>query len=280
MGDRSALVIGGSGFLGRNLCSQLGSAGYRVSVLNRNPLKGWSGQQYFPSDFETIRDDFSLVCLLAAEIPYGDMNSFSYQMIETNVGLPLRVAEKFQRCRLVYVSTVAVYGNPLCNPVSEEHPYNKPSAYGLSKLAGEVAVSAHPNHTIQRLSSVYGGGMKALTFLPVILRHALERKEITLFGDGSRRQDFIHVKDAARMLVMVGNSQVTGTFNLVSGTAISNLEAATVVAEIVGNVHIKFSGEDHTPSSVYTQHLWRSAFGVSPNIDLSSGIREMIEYEE
>jgi UDP-glucose 4-epimerase len=231
-------------------------------------------------DFATIREDFALVYLVAAAIPYGSMNSYSDEMVRTNIGLPLRVAEKFQRCRLVYVSSVSVYGNPLCYPVSEEHPYNNPSAYGLSKLAGEIAVSAHPNHTIQRLSSLYGGGMKAPSFLPLILRQAQERGEITLFGDGSRQQDFLHVQDAARMLVMVGGSQVSGTFNLVNGTAVTNLEAATVVAETVGNVRIRFSGEDHTPSGVYTPHRWQSAFGVLPEMGLRAGIREMIEYEE
>lgn len=39
-----ALIFGGTGFIGRNLCSELLSAGYKVSIVSRNPKKaGISG---------------------------------------------------------------------------------------------------------------------------------------------------------------------------------------------------------------------------------------------
>jgi len=38
---------------------------------------------------------------------------------------------------MIYISSASVYGNPVKTPISEEHPLNPLSPYGLSKLMGE-----------------------------------------------------------------------------------------------------------------------------------------------
>lgn len=278
MNQRRILVIGGGGFLGATLCRRLHEAGEDVCSLVRQQSEDWPWVQY-KAALDTLDDDFDLIYLLAAQIPYGEMDTFSPTLVETNLGLPLRVAERFRRARLIYSSSVSVYGTPLWLPMTEGHPYNRPSAYALSKLAGEVAVAAHPEQVTLRFSSLYGAGMTARSFLPLILDQARKTGRITLFGDGSRTQDFLHVKDAARMLAIAGENKATGTCNAVNGRAISNLEAAQTVATLLSGVEIVFSGEDRTPSCAYTTDHWNELFPAIDTTDLATGLAEMLTHE-
>lgn len=274
---RRAMVIGGAGFLGRHLCRILADSGRDVLCVARRSPEGWRGPVADPSELGRLGGDFSEIYLVAAVVPYGRMNEFSVEMNRTNVELPLRVVERFGGARLVYASSVSVYGQPLCQPVGEDHPYNNPSAYALTKLAGEIVVRAHVNHAILRLPSLYGPGMTAATFLPAIIRHARQTGRITLLGDGSRRQDYLHVRDAAAMLAAAGSSTTVGVFNAVSGVAVSNLEVARTVAKLAGSVEIVFSGEDATPSCTYAADKWRAAFTLRPTVALDDGLRELME---
>lgn len=280
MMQKRILVIGGSGFLGSTLCRILHAAGDQVFAIVRQPdaEKPWA--QYPVGALNTLPDDFDLIYQLAAHIPYGAMNSFSPALIESNLSLPLLVARRFQRTRLVNASSVAVYGTPLWLPVTEDHPYNRPSAYALSKLAGEVAVAAHPEQITLRFSSLYGAGMTARSFLPLIIEQARQVKRITLFGNGSRTQDFLHVRDAAQMLVVAGAGKGTGICNAVNGRAISNLEAAQTVSVLCPGVEIVFTGEDSTPSCAYSSDRWHALFPPVDTTDLVTGLQEMIAHAE
>lgn len=278
MKQRRIIVIGGNGFLGSTLCRFLHAAGDHIFSIDRQESAGRPWVQY-PAEFlDNLSDDFDLVYLLAAYIPYGEMNAFSFSLIESNVNLPLRVAQRFQRARLVYASSVSVYGTPLWLPINEAHPYNRPSAYALSKLAGEIAIAAHPNQITLRFSSLYGAGMTAKSFLPLIIEQARQKGRITLFGDGARTQDFLHVSDAARMLVAAGAGSVTGICNAVNGRGISNLEVAQSVATLLPGVEIVFSGEDHTPSFSYSAEHWYELFPAIATTDLATGLAEMITH--
>ncbi len=273
------MVIGGAGFLGRQLCRLLTESGRDVLCVARRRPEGWAGALADPAELIRLDDAFAEVYLVAAVVPYGRMNAFSLEMNRANVALPLEVVERFARARLVYASSVSVYGQPLCRPIAEDHPFNNPSAYALSKLAGETVVRAHANHAVLRLPSLYGPGMTPTTFLPAIIRQARQTGRITLLGDGARRQDYLHVRDAAAMLAAAGSSGAVGVFNAVSGVAVSNLEVARTVAELAGGAEIVFSGEDATPSCVYAAGKWQAAFSIRPSVALADGLRELMAHD-
>ena len=276
--QKRILIIGGGGFLGKTLCKIFHVDGAAVFSLDDRNIDQEDWEQYPAKDLDTLADDFDLVYLLAAHIPYGAMNTFSPTLIQTNVDLSLRVAQRFQGARVIYASSVSVYGTPLWLPMTEEHPYNRPSAYALSKLAGEVAVAAHPDQVTLRFSSLYGAGMTARSFLPLIIEQARLKGEITLFGDGSRTQDFLHVNDAARLLMAAGQGKGTGIYNAVNGHATSNLEAAEIVAGLCPGGKIVFKGEDTTPSTAYSTEHWHAHFPMIEMTDLATGLREMMNY--
>jgi UDP-glucose 4-epimerase len=270
------LVVGGSGFIGRRLCRALREAGREVALLGRTRQPEGPAEQYTLGELGAMPDDFRTVFLLAAAIPYGRPDVLTPELVAANALLPARVAAAFRDARLVHASSVSVYGAPLRLPATEEHPFNNPGGYGLSKIAGEVAAGAHPNHVILRFSSVYGRGMTAPTFLPRLLEQLRRQGRITLYGDGSRRQDYLHVGDAVRMLLAAAEGDAVGIFNAVRGVSVSNAEAAATAIELAGGGEIVFTGADPSPSWDYSAAKWERCFAALERVDLRAGLREML----
>lgn len=275
----SALVIGSNGFVGRRLVAALLEQGVSVQGVSRSvsdaPKISTSRTDQLSSLSQS--QEFEAVYLLAAVIPYGAFDRMTDDVITSNVSLPLQVVEHFASSRLVFASSVAVYGSPLFSPIDETHPFNRPNAYGLSKALAEQIVASHQNSLTLRFSSIYGPGMKAPTFVPRLIERGRAEGRLVVYGDGSRMQDYLHVDDAVRMLLAGGDSLQTGVFNAVQGASIANLAVAQIVARRLGDIPVEFAGEDDSPSFVYSREKWDDAFECRPQIALECGLSRTME---
>ena len=116
--------------------------------------------------------------------------------------------------RIVFSSTAAVYGEPAKVPIRENAPTRPVSPYGASKLAFEGAMAWYAAYGLRSVSLRYfnvagasehhGERHEPETHLiPNILRAALGRADLTIFGDdyptadGTAIRDYIHVLDLA-----------------------------------------------------------------------------------
>tara|TARA_B100001173_G_scaffold217681_1_gene188219 strand:+ start:235 stop:519 length:285 start_codon:yes stop_codon:yes gene_type:complete len=54
---------------------------------------------------------FERVCLIAANIPYGDFIQMTDELVKSNIDLPRLISEIFPSSKLIYSSSVAVFGN-------------------------------------------------------------------------------------------------------------------------------------------------------------------------
>lgn len=148
----TTLVTGGTGFLGRHLVPALCRAGHQVRVLTRRPAKyPWLKQhpqlQIIEADIldeERVRAAIAgcdYVVHAAGKFRFwGDRDTFE----QINVGGTenvLRAAAQTPIKKLIYVSTIAVIGNPDPNRIVDEaHPANPADNYQWSKLHAEQAV--------------------------------------------------------------------------------------------------------------------------------------------
>ncbi|MCA9078122.1 MAG: NAD(P)-dependent oxidoreductase [Planctomycetaceae bacterium] len=275
---QTALVIGSRGFVGRHLVNELLTRGVQVQGVSRSRRGGVNdGPCWTPDEMLRSQDDFDTAFLLAAVIPYGDIDRITPELVASNILLPAQVAERFPGIRLVYASSVSVYGTPQSLPVTEEHPLHQPNVYGLSKAMGERMVAAHDNAVVLRFSSLYGAGMMAPTFIPRLISQGREAGRLTLFGDGSRQQDYLNVDDAVGMLLAAAESQQAGTFNAVQGDSLSNRDVATVIAKQMGGIPVELTGNDDSPSFAYSRAKWDAAFEFRPLVTLQDGISRMLE---
>ncbi|MEM4439373.1 MAG: GDP-mannose 4,6-dehydratase [Pyrobaculum sp.] len=135
----------------------------------------------------------------------------------------------------MYISSAAVYGEPKCLPIDEEHPKEPTSPYGLSKLWGEQIASLYARLglklTILRLFNVYGPGQSGLYagVVSKFIERAKKREPLIIYGDGSQTRDFILVTE---LVAVVIEKKALRNYNVGSGKSIREL--ADIVSKVAG----------------------------------------------
>lgn len=276
--NEKALVVGVNGFLGRNVASRLLAAGHEVTGVHRAGTDRIpDGVERVPHDaLDSLEDGYAWVFVTAAHAPFGHLDEPDWDLVRSNVELPIRLCERFRTARIVFASTVAVYGWPK-GTINESTAPQPANLYARTKLAGETVVACHPNHAIVRLGSLYGRGMRRITFLPCIVDDARDTGVITLFGDGSRRQEYLHVTDAADLCIAAARSTDNAILLGVPGRAWTNRAAAELVVKQLPGTDIRLEGDDATPSWRFDNTATRNATRFRPRITLEYGIRDVMD---
>lgn len=106
-----------------------------------------------------------------------------------------------------------------------------PTVYHVTKhtqeLLADYASYTFGLRTVSlRICSPVGCGVNPKTIFPVFVNKALSGEDITIYGQGTRKQTYIHVKDIAQAIYRCIVSQAQGVYNLASYNLISNLDLA------------------------------------------------------
>lgn len=243
------VVTGGAGFIGSHVAVYLKSLGFDVIAvdnLERASAVGRLEEAGVPLVVADLRyaelPRGDAVIHAAAYISVGESWEKPYEYMWNNAAVTAKVGREAARsgAYLVYLSSAAVYGNPLYTPIDEGHPTRPTSPYGLSKLAGEEALALLRNaglkYAVARLFNVYGPGQTG-PYAGVITRF-LERAKRGLppviYGTGEQTRDFIHVADVARLVAALLEKGAQGVFNVGTGRAVSIRDLARMVMKLAG----------------------------------------------
>jgi len=211
-----ALVIGGSGFIGKYLVAELTEYGYETKILTRNPKKGEIYGDI--TKRETILPalkDVDVVFHNAAYVAdWGNKRKF----YEINVNGTKNVADaciKVGVKRIIYTSSAGVYGfSNRKEKIDENFPKKPINYYQKSKLEAERALMQYNLHiSIVRPPLVLGAGGNAVK----MLLSSLEKGRVPIFGSGKQYISIAHPKDVARCLRLACERDSQGdAFNVVS----------------------------------------------------------------
>jgi nucleoside-diphosphate-sugar epimerase len=268
----TAVVIGANGFLGRHLVSNLLSNGQEVvAVFHKHRQHLPPGIKSLPfSKLKSIREPVDTVYYTA-----GNYNQPFEKLYESQIGNLKIVGEAFPKARLVYASSVAVYGDSQ-GVINEKAPFRSPDAYGLAKLAGEYVASHQPHFRIVRLAALYGVGVNPDLFISVIIRNTLSGKQIILEEGGERLRNFLHVNDAAALLASAGNFSKSGIFLGTSRKSYRLREIAGLVAIMVPGTTIVTRGKNCYPDYRMDNSWTRKALKWQEKYSLKKGLEEMM----
>jgi UDP-glucose 4-epimerase len=269
------LVTGANGFLGSKLTEKLISSGFQTDCLVYDSLDNFPEKCKILTSLKDIEDIYDFVFHLSSYIPYKNSRISNQNLYKINIISIQNILAKFKKAKIIFSSTVSVYGAPL-GILNEKSPFNNPDTYGLSKVCGEFMISFSPNYSILRFSSLYGKGMKKETFLPRIIEQARSENKISLNGDGSRKQDYLHVDDAVNYCLKAAGSNQKGIFLAVNGTSVSNLEIAQIVKKYTGCA-IEFSGEDDKIDYFYDNSYTINKLNYQPKIQIEEGIKDLLD---
>jgi UDP-glucose 4-epimerase len=204
--------------------------------------------------------------------------------------------------RYVCVSSSMVFERATEYPTTEEHILSCPtprSAYGFSKLAGEVYTrAAHDQHglryTICRPFNAYGPGERPepdepgiAHAVPDLIHKVLSgQKPLQIFGSGQQTRTLTHVDDIADGIVTAMSSPAgeNQDFNISASEELTVAEIARIIWEACGEDPGAFALE-HLPSfEVDVQRRWpsvdkaRRLLGWEAQIGLHDGIRQTVDW--
>ncbi|HTU87937.1 MAG TPA: NAD(P)-dependent oxidoreductase [Solirubrobacteraceae bacterium] len=204
--------------------------------------------------------------------------------------------------RFVYVSSSMVFERATEFPTTEEYLDNCPaprSAYGFSKLAGEVYTrAAHDQRglrfTICRPFNAYGPGELPepdepgiAHAVPDLIHKALTgRRPLEIFGSGEQTRTITHVDDIADGIVtaMASPAGENEDFNISASEELTVAELARIIWAACGNDPDQFELAHLPTFAVDVQRRWpsvekaRRLLGWEARIDLRDGIAQTVAW--
>lgn len=146
----------------------------------------------------------------------------------------MKLAARFEAARMLFFSTVSIYGEVTASHVSEETPVVNPSPYGASKLLGEAAVAALADQVPAvaiRLPGVLGPGATR-HWLAGVRERAIVGREIPVFNPDGTFNNAVHVADLTRFAEDLATRNWTGA-HVLTLSAASTLTTRQVVERVV-----------------------------------------------
>jgi UDP-glucose 4-epimerase len=249
------LVTGGAGFIGSNLVDRLVRDGHEVTVLddlssgrNRNPEARLHVMDVRDPAIGPVIEGLrpEVVCHLAAQISVRKSVADPALDARLNVEGTVNVLEAARRAgtrKVVYASSVAVYGRPRVIPVPADAATDARSPYAASKLSGEIYLSAYRGlhgleYTTLVLSNVYGPRQSPegeAGVVSIFTDALLSGRRTVVYGDGSQTRDYVFVDDVVDGLTRACGHEGDGRrFNLGTGVQTTDRRLHTLVAAAAG----------------------------------------------
>ena len=201
------LLVGGTGYIGRNLRHNLKSNSVMTSGYQSND-SDFVIDFNNPKTFKNLNGyEFDCVILLAADINNNfstTLNSISFKTNTNRFANFLEyICNNNKIKKLVFISSMTVYNSPM--NIAFETSYLKPlSSYGLSKKIGEEIVSfiAHTKKIkslILRIPGVYGADRKSGLIFNTI-KDLLNNKDIILNVNQKFNWECIEINDLNQII--------------------------------------------------------------------------------
>jgi nucleoside-diphosphate-sugar epimerase len=271
------LVTGAAGTIGAAVVRRLlPESEWAVRVSDQRPVPEWmrASCEVHTGDLRDLaeaRDAAAgithLIHLAAIVGGIANFHMLPHTLLEVNNGLynaVFRAALGEEVERLVYVSSSMVFERTGSFPTREEDLDTTPiphSAYGFSKLAGEVYCRAlHDEHglpyTICRPFNAYGPGEMPedepgiAHAVPDLIRKALSgRRPLPIFGSGKQTRTLTYVDDIADGIVtaMAHPGGENEDFNVSASEELTIAEIARIVWDACGEDPDSFELE-HLPT--------------------------------
>jgi dTDP-glucose 4,6-dehydratase len=262
------LITGGAGFIGQNLVHAwrrarpadrlvvIDAMTYAANIRSLEPLIADRGIVFVRGDIgdaDLVRrlfDEhrFARVVHLAAESHVDRSIVDPEAFLQTNVlgtftllkaALDAWRGSAADDARFLHVSTDEVYGSlgPADPAFTESTPYRPNSPYAASKAASDHLVRSFVETygmpaLITNCSNNYGPYQHPEKLIPLMIIHALEGKNLPIYGDGSNVRDWLHVSDHCEALMnVIERGRIGETYNIGGGNERNNRDVVGMICD-------------------------------------------------
>lgn len=228
--ENKILLTGGAGFLGDNLVRYLYDRGMKNIVVfdSKCPDRmGEDGTAFIRGDIrdrEAVRaavKGSDIVIHAAAVMPLHDAD-LTYSVGIDGTRTLMEEAFKRDVKRVLFISSVSVYGEKPVSPVYESAGFNGVGAYAKSKIAAEYICRDYRRKglcvPVLRPRPLVGPG--GLGSFSMLYEWAVDGRSFPIIGDGNNRYQLLDVNDLceAIFLCVTGDEcRVNDDFNIGAG---------------------------------------------------------------
>jgi len=298
------LITGAAGFIGSHLANRLAREGHTVrgvdDLSTGDPASLSEDIHFTRGDINdrpklwTLLQEVDCVYHLAARVLVPESVLYPREYNNVNVGGTVTLMEAMRDVgvrRVVFISSGAIYGDQLVQPMNERAVANPRSPYAVSKLAAEYYIRTIGElwgiETVcLRVFNAYGPRQPLppvhAPVIPNFLKQAAQNGTLVVSGDGNQTRDYVYVDDITNAMVTAATAPGINQeiINIGSGRDTSVRELVHLVLEVTGG----------TPEIVYSPRnergparmcadisLAREKLGYQPQVSLRQGLVFTIE---
>ena len=197
----------------------------------------------------------------------------------------LDAAKKSDSKRFIYISSAAVYGEPVYLPIDEKHPTHPMSPYGLSKLTGERYTMLF--HSLYRLPvvclrpfNIYSPRQNPNSPYSGVITKFIERAKLgkpsVIFGDGNQTRDFVSIHYVVDVVIkcIECDDAIGEVFNVATGVATTVNELAGFCSDMEPESRGIQSGDIR--NSYANVDKLKKLVGCVPAQSLKNGLKELL----
>jgi UDP-glucose 4-epimerase len=298
----SCVVLGGSGFIGTNLCRRLLVSGHRVRAFGRQRRfpDDLHGVEWYPGDFSdpdsvaAAIETFDIVFHLVHGAMPQAANLAMATDVQRNVIPAITLLDLCSRLgvkRLIFSSSGGtIYGLAQQIPTPESASAEPICAYGISKLAVERYLALYEHFysldfRVLRIANPFGPfqiAWQGQGFIAAAVSRALSGQQIEIWGDGSVVRDFVFIDDVVDAFeAAMSDSSTSRIYNIGTGEGRSLREVVSVIERLLDvTLAIKWGPARplDVPVSVVAIEHAATTLGWKPKTLFETGLAMTIEW--
>jgi len=313
--DSRVLVIGGAGFIGSFVVSELLKEEVAEIRIYDNFSRGKHENigdsledprcKIFPfggdvreldildKAFEGVDYVFHLAAMWLLHSKDFPRTAFDVNISGTFNVLEACVKHKVKK--LIYSSSASVYGDAVEVPMTESHPFNNTNFYGSTKIAGEAMCTAfNDRYGLSviglRYMNVYGPGQDQHAVysgvVPIMLNKIEANETPKINGDGSQAYDFIYVEDVAKANIdALKSEQAFGYYNVGTQIQTSIRELCDTILKLkassLGVEYIPYAEDDtrqYVKNRIGSAEKAAKEIGFKFKYGLEEGLQKLIDW--
>ena len=185
--------------------------------------------------------------------------------------------------KFIFASSASVYGDTKNLRVKENLKLSPQHFYAYTKFLGEKMVKSYCkihkiNFTILRFFNVYGPKSNAV--VAKFIAQKIQKKKITIFGNGKQKRDFVHVDDLSNAIYKIIISKIKNEiFNIGSSMAKSIISLKNIISKRADHIFVD-KRKDDIEISISNIEKIKKKLNWKPKISFYDGVKKIEETDK
>ena len=251
------LITGGTGFIGSNFIEYISKkSDYKIVVIGKsNYKKNLESKNYHRfikgdiNNYDLVyeickNENIDVIINFAAETHVDNSIKNPHNFIQTNINGTFTLLEvvKELNIKLFHISTAEVYGSLEKEIADESYPYIPNSPYSASKASSDLLVRSYiKTYGIEAIvtncSNNFGPKQHEEKLIPTIIKNAINKRPIPIYGDGKNIRDWLYVKDHCKAIdLILHKGKWQEKYNIGADNLKTNIEIANKICDILNEI--------------------------------------------